>query len=38
MAAQIAEAIKRMCQGVHLMPHNLAGLVPEIVRAAGLRD
>ena len=38
MAAQIAVAIKRMCQGVHLMPHNLAGLVPEIVRAARLRD
>lgn len=38
MGAQIAAAIRRMCQGIHLMPHNLVGLVPEIVRAAGLRD
>ncbi len=36
IAAQIMAAIAPMCQGVHLMPHGMEALVPEIIAAAGL--
>ena len=37
IAADLIEQTKGLCQGVHLMPLGWDGLVPEIVRASGIR-
>lgn len=37
IAAQIMAAVAPMCRGVHLMPHGMEAMVPEMVEAAGLR-
>jgi len=37
IAAELARALKGLCQGIHLMPLGWDDVVPPIVDAAGLR-